>query len=134
MVTSSTAYANYPPNLSRFVAAGMSLAAVAACAIMLYFVVDRLRAVARHNLLRAIVPAKSKRVSSDRRGKGTTAKWVGDDGSYTEQLEFLLRQADLKGEGAFGLLSRQPLVWAVIVLAGGFGWTILIGNGLLPGL
>jgi len=59
---------------------------------------------------------------------------VGDDGSYTEQLEFLLRQADLKGEGAFGLLSRQPLVWAVIVLTGGFGWTILIGNGLLPGL
>jgi hypothetical protein len=126
MVTSSTAYANYPPNLSRFVAAGMSLAAVAACAIMLYFVVDRLRAVARHNLLRAIVPAKSKRVSSNRRGKGTIAKCPGDDGSYT--------QADLKGEGAFGLLSRQPLVWAVIVLAGGFGWTILIGNGLLPGL
>jgi hypothetical protein len=54
-VTSSTAFANYPPDLSRFVATGMSLAVVFACAVALRFEASKARATARQNLLRALV-------------------------------------------------------------------------------
>jgi hypothetical protein len=40
IVTGSTVHANYPPNLSRFIAAGMSLAVVFACAIVLRYAID----------------------------------------------------------------------------------------------
>jgi hypothetical protein len=55
VVTSSNAFANYPPNLSRFVATGMSLAVVFACAVALRLDANKTRATARQNLLRAIV-------------------------------------------------------------------------------
>jgi hypothetical protein len=55
LVTSSNAFANYPPNLSRLVATGMSLAVVFACAVALRFEANKARATARQNLLRAIV-------------------------------------------------------------------------------
>jgi hypothetical protein len=54
-VTSSNAFANYPPDLSRFVATGMSLAVVFACAVALRVEANKARATARQNLLRALV-------------------------------------------------------------------------------
>jgi hypothetical protein len=55
VATGSNVFATYPPNLSRFVATGMSLAAVFVCAVALRFEASKARATARHNLLRAII-------------------------------------------------------------------------------
>jgi hypothetical protein len=134
IVTSSTAYANYPPNLSRFVAVGLSLAVVIAGAIALCREANGLRAAAKQNLQRTIISAKGNEVNRIEHGKGVIEKGAGGDRGYTEQLEFLLRQVELKSESAFGLFLQQPLVWAVFVLAGGFGWTILVETGMLPGI
>ncbi len=134
MVTSSTAYANYPQNFSRFAAAGISLVALLACAAALCIAADRVRAAVQKNLLRVMVSSKGHGVRSKRRGKSASAKSASDDRDYAEQFEFLLSQARRKGEGTFGLLARQLLIWVVFMLAGGFGWTILFENGLLPGL
>jgi hypothetical protein len=95
---------------------------------------NRLRAAAKQNLQRTIISAKGNKVNRIDHGEGVIEKGAGGDRGYTEPLEFLLRQVELKSEGAFGLFLRQPLVWAVFVLAGGFGWTILVETGMLPGL
>jgi hypothetical protein len=133
IVTSSAAYAKYPPNLSRFLAVGMSLSVVFACAIALCFEAKRVRAMAKQNLLCAIISAKGNRVNSIGRGERAIDKGAGNNGGCTELLEFLLRQVDLKSEVAFGPFSRHPLVWTILVLAAGFGWAILFENGMLPG-
>ena len=55
-------------------------------------------------------------------------------GRNAEKLESLLGQLDQMSENAFGPFSQQPLVRAALLLMGGFGWTVLIENGIVPGL
>jgi hypothetical protein len=125
-VTSSTAFANYPPNLSSFIAVGASLAVVIACAIVLYSEANTGRATAKHDLVNATLSAEA---------TGPITLAASEALSKTaQQLELLLRHVDQMSEGAFGPFSQQPLVRAVLLLMGGFGWTVLIENGIFPGL
>ncbi|MGO9237354.1 MAG: hypothetical protein ACLP4V_25950 [Methylocella sp.] len=45
----------------------------------------------------------------------------------------MIRIDELK-EGAFSPFTQQPLVRAVLLPIGSFGWTALVENGTLPGL
>lgn len=57
-----------------------------------------------------------------------------DNPRYAEPLETLLSRVEQLRDGAFGPLTQQPLVRAVLLPLGSFGWTALIENGMLPGL
>jgi hypothetical protein len=93
-VTSSTAFANYPPNLSSFIAVGASLAVVIACAIVLYSEANTGRATAKHDLVNATLSAEA---------TGPITLAASEALSKTaQQLELLLRHVDQMSEGAFG--------------------------------
>ena len=53
---------------------------------------------------------------------------------FAEQLESLLNQVNQLREGAFGPLSQQPLIKALLFPLSSVGWVALIQNGMLPGL
>ena len=51
-----------------------------------------------------------------------------------DELFFRSSRVDQLKEGAFSPFSQQPLVRAVLLPLGTFGWKVLIENGMLPGL
>jgi hypothetical protein len=53
---------------------------------------------------------------------------------FAGQLETLLSRVDQLRDGAFGPLSQQPLVKALLFPVSSAGWVALIQNGMLPGL
>lgn len=57
-----------------------------------------------------------------------------DTPRYAEQLESLLSRVNQLNDGAFGPLSKQPLVRALLFPLSSAGWVALIENGMLPGL
>ena len=93
---------------------------------MLYSEANTGRATAKHDLVNATLSAEA---------TGPITLAASEALSKTaQQLELLLRHVDQMSEGAFGPFSQQPLVRAVLLLMGGFGWTVLIENGIFPGL
>ena len=118
IVTRSTIFANYAPSLTILLMQGLSLVVVFACAIMLCWAAKNVRDTTRKNLTDGIIRAK------DTRG----------DSRFASQLESLLGRVDLLKDGAFGSFTQQPLVRAVLLPLGSFGWTALIEKGMFPGL
>jgi hypothetical protein len=118
IVSRSTVFANYAPSLTILIAQGISLSVVFGCAIMLCLAAKAARDTAKQNLTDGIIRAKD---------------W-DDNNRCAEQLETLLSRVDQLKEGAFSPFSQQPLVKAVLLPFGTFGWTALIENGMLPGL
>jgi hypothetical protein len=118
IVSRSTVFANYAPSPAILIAQGISLCVVFSCAIMLCLAAKTARDVAKQNLTDGVIRAKD-----------------GDDNNRcAEQLETLLSRVNQLKEGAFSPFSQQPLVRAVLLPFGTFGWTALIDNGMLPGL
>lgn len=62
------------------------------------------------------------------------AKGLEDGGRAAGQLETLLSGVDGLHEGAFSPFSEQPVVRALLLPLGSFGWMNLLENGQLPGL
>jgi hypothetical protein len=118
IVSRSTVFANYAPSLTILIAQGLSLAVVFGCAIGLWWAARATRNTAKQNLTDAIIRAK------DSEGNAF----------FAEQLEALLSRVDRLNYGAFSPFTQQPLVRAVLLPLGSFGWTALIENGMLPGL
>jgi hypothetical protein len=123
IVTRSTVFANYTPNPKILVFQGTCLAIVFGCAIALCWAAQAMRNAAKQKLVDGIICAK-----------GPRAKDLGEDSDSVGQLETLLVRLDDLREGAFSPLSQQPLVRALLLPAGSFGWTALLENGMLPGL
>ena len=123
IVTRSTVFANYTPNPKILVFQGTCLAIVFGCAIALCWAAQAMRNAAKQKLLDGIICAK-----------GPRAKDLGEDSGSVGQLETLLVRLDDLREGAFSPLSQQPLVRALLLPAGSFGWTTLLEHGMLPGL
>lgn len=123
LVTRSTVFANYTPNLKILVFQGTCLTIVFGCAIALCWAAQSMRSAAKQKLMDGIICAK-----------GPRAKDLDDGGSNAEQLETLLVRLDELREGAFSPLTQQPLVRALLLPAGSLGWTALLENGMLPGL
>jgi hypothetical protein len=121
IVSRSTVFANYPPCLTILIAQGISLCVVFGCAIMLWWAATAARDTAKQKLADGVIFA---------RGHYANAR-----GHYAaEQLETLSSRVDQLKEGAFSPFSQQPLVRAVLLPLGTFGWNVLIENGMLPGL
>ncbi|MCI0735469.1 MAG: hypothetical protein L0Y50_04245, partial [Beijerinckiaceae bacterium] len=134
IVTRSTVFASFPPNPSSLIALAISLCVVFSCAIMLCWEAKAVRDTAKRNLMTAIIAANGHRATVPAGGQGGVRKDSGGSGHYAAQLESLLRQVDQMTEGAFSPFSQQPLVRAMLWPLGGAGWTVLIENGMLPGL
>jgi hypothetical protein len=118
IVSRSTVFANYAPSLTIFIAQGIGLSVVFGCAIVLWWAARAARNTAKQNLTDGIIRAK------DSEGNVYIA----------EQLETLLSRVDRLNYGAFGPFTQQPLIKAVLLPLGSFGWAALVENGMLPGL
>jgi hypothetical protein len=123
ILTRSTVFANYSPNLKILLFQGACLTIVFGCALALCWAAQSMRSAAKQKLMDGIISAK-----------GPRPKDLDQGGSPAGQLEALLVRIDELREGAFSPLSQQPLVRALILPAGSFGWTTLLENGMLPGL
>ncbi len=123
LVSRSTVFANYTPNLTVLVFHGTCLTIVFGCAIALCLAAQAVRSAAKQNLTDGVICAK-----------GPCAKESDDGGRRAGQLEAVLVRVDGLREGAFSPLSQQPLVRALLLPLSGFGWTKLLENGMLPGL
>lgn len=123
IVSRSTVFANYTPNLAILVLQGISLTIVFGCAIALCVAAQALRSAAKQKLTDGVI-----------RAQGPCAKESDDGGCRAGQLEALLVRVDGLREGAFSPLSQQPLVRALLLPLSGFGGTTLLENGMLPGL
>jgi hypothetical protein len=123
LVSRSTVFANYTPNLKILVFQGTCLTIVFGCAIALCLAAQAIRSAAQQKLTNGIICAK-----------GPCAKDFDDGGRRAGQLETLLVRVEGLREGAFSPVSQQPLVRALLLPLGSFGWTTLLENGLLPGL
>ena len=118
IVSRSTVFANYAPSLTILIAQGLSLTVVFGCAIGLWWEARATRNTAKQNLTDAIIRAKD--------SNGNTF--------FAEQLETLLSRVDRLNYGAFGPLSQQPLVWALLYPLSSAGGIALLENGIFPGL
>ncbi|QBR72208.1 hypothetical protein CU048_14050 [Beijerinckiaceae bacterium] len=164
IISRSSVFANYAPSSTILVAQGISLSVVFGCAIMLWWAATSAREATKQSLTDKIIrlqgpSAKERDQSASRREahslgndtgtnqapcaeEGTLAaahplpqqKDIDDNPRYAEQLETLLRRVEQLRDGAFGPFTQQPLVRAVILPMGSFGWTVFIENGLIPGL
>lgn len=123
IMTRSTVFANYTPNPKILVFQGTCLAIVFGCAIALCWAAQSMRKAATQSLMDGIICAK-----------GPRAKDSDDGADSAGQLETLLVRIEGLREGAFSPLSQQPLVRALLLPAGSFGWTTLLEHGMLPGL
>ncbi|WGJ16274.1 hypothetical protein QEV83_08555 [Methylocapsa sp. D3K7] len=123
IVTRSTVFANYTPNPKILVFQGTCLAIVFGCAIALCWAAQSMRKAATQRLMDGIICAK-----------GPRAKDSDDGADSAGQLETLLVRIEGLREGAFSPFSQQPLVRALLLPVGSFGWTTLLENGMLPGL
>jgi hypothetical protein len=123
LVSRSTVFANYTPNLKILVFQGTSLTIVFGCAIALCLAAQSIRSAAREKLADGVICAK-----------GPCVKESDDGGRRAGQLETLLVRVEGLREGAFSPVSQQPLVRALLLPLGSFGWTKLLENGMLPGL
>jgi hypothetical protein len=122
ILTRSTVFANYNPNLKILLFQGICLIIVFGCALALCWAAQSMRNAAKEKLLDEIMSAKGQHLKDLHQG------------GAPEQLEALLIRIDDLREGAFSPLSQQPLVRALLLPAGSFGWTTLLENGMLPGL
>ena len=118
IVSRSTVFANFAPSLTILIAQGISLSIVFGCAFMLWWAAKAARDTAKQNLTDGLIRAKD--------SEGNVF--------FAEQLESLLNQVNQLREGAFGPLSQQPLVKALLFPLSSVGWVALIQNGMLPGL
>ena len=118
VLSRSTVFANFAPNLSLLVAQGLCLMLVFVSTIMLWWAATTVRDTTKQNLMNRIISAKS--------GAGETKGYAG-------QLEVLLQRVEQLKEGAFGPITQQPLVRAVLLPLGSFGWASLIEKGIFPG-
>jgi hypothetical protein len=118
IVSRSTVFANYAPSLTILIAQGISLSVVFGCAFMLWWVAKEARDTAKQNLTDGLIRAKD--------AEGNVY--------FAEQLESLLNRVDQLREGAFGPLSQQPLVKALLFPLSSAGSIALIENGMFPGL
>lgn len=134
VVSRSTVFANYAPCLTNLVAAGISLSVVYGCAIMLWWAATAARDAAKQNLTDGIIAARGHCPKVADKSSDATQKDLDDNPRYAEQLETLWSRVDQMRDGAFSPFSQQPLVRAVLLPLGSFGWTALIENGMLPGL
>ena len=119
VISRSTMFANFAPHLGILVTQGISLAFVFASTVMLWLAATTVRDTTRQNLMNRIVSAKAR---------------AGEDKGYAEQLEVLLLRVDQLKEGVFSPIAQQPLVRAVLLPLGSFGWASLIEKGIFPGL
>jgi hypothetical protein len=121
MVSRSTVFAHYAPSLPHLIEQGISLSIVFGCAVMLWWSANAARDTAKQHLTDRIIRAKGHQTQ-------------GSDECQTGQLETLLMRIVQLNEGAFGPLSHQPLVKALLFPLSSAGWVALIESGLFPGL
>jgi len=119
VISRSTVFANFAPNLAVLMTQGISLTFVFASTVMLWWAATTVRDTTRRNLMNRIISAKARGAESS---------------GYAQQLEVLLLRVEQLKEGAFGPISQQPLVRAVLLPLGSFGWASLIERGIFPGL
>jgi hypothetical protein len=160
IVSRSSVFANYAPSPTILVVQGISLSVVFGCAIMLWWAATAARDAARQNLTDKIIWAKRPStviysindatthtdspankcdaeppaVQPDQADLRPPSKDSEDTPRYAEQLESLLSRVNQLNDGAFGPLSKQPLVRALLFPLSSAGWVALIENGMLPGL
>jgi hypothetical protein len=132
IVADSAAFARVPSNLPCLIIAGAGIAVLFACAIALSYETHFVRAAAKQNLLDAIVSTNRNPVGRIGCGQGIIELGAARHPSCAEQLKILLKHLDLISEGTYGSFARLPLVFEALVLAGGFIWAILSGNGMPP--
>ena len=118
ILSRSTVFANYAPSLAIIISQAISLMVVFGCAFLLRQAAEMARETAKRKLTAGIVQAKG----------------LEDGGRCAGQLETLLVRIEGLREGAFSPVSQQPLVRAMLLPLGSFGWTTLLENGMLPGL
>jgi hypothetical protein len=118
IVSRSTVFANYPPSTAILIIQGVSLAIAGGFAVWLRWASESARDKAKSRLMAGIVLAKG----------------LEDGGRAAGQLETLLSGVDGLHEGAFSPFSEQPVVRALLLPLGSFGWMKLLENGQLPGL
>jgi hypothetical protein len=123
LVTRSTVFANFTPNLKIFAFQGTCLTIVFGCALALCWAAQSMRSAAKLKLSDGIICAK-----------GPCGKELDGGGRHAGQLETLLVRVDDLRDGAFSPLSQQPFARALLLPLGSFGWTTLLQNGMLPGL
>jgi hypothetical protein len=134
ILSRSNLFANYAPSLTIYIALGISLSIVFGCAIMLCWAAKAARETAIENLTDEIIFAKGRCTRDIKSCSGAVRRSTGNNPRYAEQLETLLNRVDRLKAGAFSPFSQQPLVRAVLLPLGSFGWTALVENGILPGL
>jgi len=114
--------------ISLLLAQGTSLSVVFSCAIMLSYAAKAMRDTAKRNLMDGIILTKG-----DSSSAATQMGW-NDNDHFTEPLENLLNRVDQLNEGAFRPLWQQPVVIAMLLPLGSFGWKVLLEAGLSRGL
>jgi hypothetical protein len=119
LVSRSTVFANFTPNLTILAFFGTCLTIVFGCAIALCLAAQAVRSAAKQKLTDGVICAK-----------GPCATESDDGGRRAGQLEALLVRVDGLREGAFSPLSQQPLVRALLLPLSGLGWTKLLENGM----
>jgi hypothetical protein len=118
VISRSSIFANYAPNLAIIVAQGISLFFVLCSAIMLCWAARGAQEITKQNLIEGVISAED----------------PSEAGRHAEQLKILLERVDQLKEGAFGPFRQQPLVRALLWPLSGIGWTTLMENGMFPGL
>jgi hypothetical protein len=130
VVSRSTVFANFAPNLTILITQGISLSLVLACSIMLWWAATTVRDRTKERLMDGIIYAQGHVVG----GPDEKEKAQNDNKGLAEQLESLLIRVEQLKDGAFSPISQQPLVRAVLLPMGSFGWASLVEKGIIPGL
>jgi hypothetical protein len=134
IMSRSTVFANYAPSLTIYIALGISLSIVFGSAVMLCWAARAAQETARETLTDGIIFAKGNCTKEIQVGGDATQPNLGERSRCAEQLETLLSRIDQLKDGAFSPFTQQPLVRAVLLPLGSFGWTALIENGMFSGL
>jgi hypothetical protein len=134
MITRSNIFANFAPSLTIMISLGVSLSVVFTCAILLCWAARRSRDGARSRLTDGIISARGNWATGLSAGGKSVQGAGGDKSRSAEQLETLLVRIDQLKDGAFMPFTQQPLVRAVLLPVGSFGWTALVERGIIPGL
>jgi hypothetical protein len=116
LISRSPLFADYGRNIPDWIAMGVGVLIVTACAVWLRWTVEDSRAKARRRLNQQIILARN----------------LDDGGHRAGQLEILLRRVEELREGAFSPFSQQPMVRAMLLPLGSIGGTALLEYLLLP--
>jgi hypothetical protein len=134
IVSRSTVFANYAPNLAGLIAEGISLSFVFGGSIMLWWAAKAAQDSAKQNLTDEIIRENGPCAENADSNNGARQEGLNSNSRYAKQLEILMNRVDQLNDGAFRPLMQQPLVKALLLPLSSAGWVALIENGMLPGL